>query len=97
MQHTTGSQSAIPLVFVWAVWAVQFVLAMTFVWNFASCIPRWDDWGLIPYVTNASAVDASYLWEQHNEHRFPLTKLIFVALGKVTRGDFRSGPIVNVI
>src|SRR5262249_34272259 len=42
-------------------------------------------------------IDLAYLWEQHNEHRIPVPKLIAWALLKVTHFDYRAGMFLNVL
>src|SRR5260370_65859 len=52
-------------------------------------VPDWIKQGL----TKA----AGFIWEQHNEHRVPIPKLVLLGLYELTGGDFRCGMYFNVI
>ena len=85
---------AAPL-FVLAVWAVMLARALAFVAANASAIPFWDDLVIGPQIEGLRAVDARWLWHQHNEHRIPLPKLVYAALLTATH-DVRSGMYAQV-
>jgi hypothetical protein len=78
------------------VWAVLLLLALAYVGTFASKIPFYDDWVLVPVLTGSEPLSATFLWKLHNEHRLPLPKLLLVAVGKLSGGDLRAGMFVNV-
>lgn len=82
--------------FVWTVWALMSLLALVFVIRFGRNVPRWDEWTMIPQMSGAEPVTRKWLWEQHNEHRIPVPKLMYLTLSKLTHGDFRSGMFLNV-
>src|SRR5262249_53999768 len=71
--------------------------ALAYVGAFCSRVPFWDDWTLVPAVTGHRAISPSWLWEQHNEHRVPLPKLLLVGLYRLTGYDFRAGVFLNVL
>lgn len=54
-------------------------------------VPYKDQWGMIPFVAEAvqGRIDGTLLWEQVNEHRTPLAKLVVAALAWATRWDVR--------
>jgi len=54
-------------------------------------VPYKDQWGMIPFVAEAvqGRLDGALLWEQVNEHRTPLPKLVVAALAWATRWDVR--------
>jgi hypothetical protein len=83
--------------FVWGVWALMLSAALGCVGTYCSRVPFWDDWALVPEVTGNRVISPSWLWEQHNEHRVPLPKLLLVGLYRLTGFDFRAGVFVNVL
>src|SRR4051812_10039662 len=83
--------------FVWGVWAVLVVEALAFVRHYGSKVPFWDDWGLVLARTGDRPVTASWLWEQVAEYRFPLPKLVLLALARLTRNDLRADMYFGVV
>ena len=59
-------------------------------------IPLAEDWSLIAPLTGHEQQLAGWLWEQNNEHRTPVPRLILLGLLKLTR-DFRAGMYLSVI
>lgn len=83
--------------FVWAVWALLTAAALGFVGWYGSALPFWDDWDLVPLLTENQPVTASWLWAQHNDHRMPLPKVVLLALGRLSGCDSRAGMVLNVL
>jgi hypothetical protein len=81
--------------FVWLVWAALALALPAFVGRFSANVPIADDWELVPVLTGARPVTAAWLWEQHNEHRIPIPKLIHLALAALTGADYRAGMYFN--
>ena len=44
-------------------------------------IPWADEWSHVAILSRDRPVSLAWLWEQHNEHRFPLAKLFWVGSG----------------
>jgi hypothetical protein len=53
-----------------------------------------DEWEFIPTLCGHESV-TKYLWAQHNEHRMPLPRGLWLALFERTH-DFRTGSILQV-
>ncbi len=81
-------------IFVRMVWLGLTLALIAYVVRYGPSIPWQDDWSLIPPLTGVKPVTVRWLWEQMNEHRLPLVKLVLVAAGKVTRGDARVGMLI---
>jgi hypothetical protein len=77
-----------------AAWAVLSLAALAFVLNFGSNVPTVDEWEFVPVLTGHEPV-GPWIWAQHNEHRLPLPRAVFVGLIGITR-DFRSGMVLQV-
>jgi len=58
-------------------------------------IPLADDLALVPLYTGAEPVTAPWLWQQYNEHRLPLPKLLLWGLGAASGWDYRAGAYFN--
>lgn len=66
------------LFFSMAVFFLMFVLAIVGGWKNYTAIPFWDMWdGTIEFLLKVRAGDYGVWWEQHNEHRILLARIIF--------------------
>ncbi|MBX6315691.1 MAG: hypothetical protein IRY99_22665, partial [Isosphaeraceae bacterium] len=83
--------------FVWGTWAVLLLAALALIARYGRNVPYWDDWGVLPVMAGARPVTLAWLWAQHNDHRIPLAKLVFVALYRLSGGDLRAGMYLNVL
>ncbi|MFM8415215.1 MAG: hypothetical protein ACKOCX_10875 [Planctomycetota bacterium] len=83
--------------FPWIVWAVATILALTATSIYGRWLPWSDDFDIVPYVTGDRPVTATWLWKQHNEHRIPLVKLVFVVLGRLSGADHRWTLAANAV
>jgi len=68
--------------------------AIVFVVRYSDPGPIVDEWEFIPALTDEEPF-WPWLWKLHNEHRFPLPRLIYYPLFKIT-GDFRAGCYVSI-
>src|SRR5688572_19608074 len=87
---TSGSLGRAPL----AVWALTTILALTFVLFIGTNAPYADEWEFVPALVGEEPA-LPWLWQQHNEHRLPLTRAIVLALFKLTH-DFRAGMFLQI-
>jgi hypothetical protein len=83
--------------FVWSVWFVMILIALACIARYGRNIPLAEDWLLVAPLTGNEPNILSWLWEQNNEHRIPLPRLLLLLLLKITNGDFRSGMVFNAI
>ena len=82
----------------WSVWTTLALAAVGLSLILGFNIPYWDDWGdMVPLYTGVLPVDAASLWQRHNEHRIPLSRLILIGLGNATGHDFRAGAVFNAV
>lgn len=91
-----GSGRAATLI-VWGLWLVMLLGALSLVASYGSNVPSWDDWDMVPALTRVQPVTAEWLWSQHNEHRVPLPRLIFLGLNRLTTVDFRVTMYADVL
>lgn len=87
----SGSLPWVPL----AAWAATTVLALSFVLFLGTNAPYADEWEFVPALVGEEP-RLPWLWEQHNEHRMPLPRLVVLAYFTLTH-DFRAGMILQVI
>ena len=85
-----------PLVFVWSIWAAFCWYLVDFVRAFGVDCPYFDEWEMIPTLTGNQPITLKWLWSQHNEHRIFLPRLMYLAVEKVARYDFRAGMFFDV-
>jgi hypothetical protein len=82
--------------FVWGTYAVMLIAAVIFVQRFGNQLPYVDDWANIQGLT-AGAPSPSWLWNQHNEHRYPMARLLSWVVWKATGGEFRAIMLCGVL
>ena len=77
-----------------AVWAVLAAGAFAFVTTLGTNAPYADEWEFVPALMGDEPA-LPWLWQQHNEHRLPLPRAVYLALFKLT-ADFRAGMLLQV-
>ena len=75
--------------FVWGGWAAATLLALIATGVYGRWLPWSDDFDELPFICGDRPVTPAWLWEQHNEHRIPLVKLLFVCVGRLSGADYR--------
>src|SRR5579885_2808841 len=81
--------------FLLSAWAVMTAAALGLVLGFGHTAPRQEEWEFVPVLTGHEPA-GPWLWQQHNEHRLPLPRAIYLGLFRLT-GDFRSGMVAQVL
>src|SRR5947208_3801423 len=76
-------------------WLALFAAGLVFVGRHALTNPYVDEWAFVPVLLGEKPV-GPWLWELHNEHRFPLPRLVYIGLFRLT-GDLRAGCLVSLI
>jgi hypothetical protein len=75
----------------------MLVASLSFVYRYGSNVPSWDDWDMVPTLTGNQPVTASWLWSEHNEHRVPVPRLLYLALNRLSVVDFRTTMYFDVL
>jgi len=57
-----------------AICASAYIVVSTY-----SALPHWDEWAFFDHLATGKAWSLQWLWAQHNEHRFFVPKLFFLA------------------
>jgi len=83
--------------FVWGVWALMLVVVLACIARYGHDLPLAEDWNMVAALTGHEPNLARWLWEQNNEHRLPLQRLVYLALLKASGGDFRVGMVANAL
>jgi hypothetical protein len=78
-----------------SVWVVLFVLALVYIGRYSLTNPYVDEWDFIPVLLELEPA-GPWLWELHNEHRFPLPRAVYIGLFRLT-GDLRVGCLVSLL
>jgi hypothetical protein len=86
-----------PAVFVWGVWALMFGMALACVRSYGSDVPFYDEWFLVPVLADEEPVTATWLWSQHEEHRIPLPRLLYLFFVRVTGLGFVGLMYFNAV
>src|SRR4051794_16259413 len=82
--------------FVWSVWAGSTLLATSFVARYGMNLPLWDDFHIVSVLIDARPFSVEWLWEQCNEHRIAVPKLILLPADRLAGGDIRAGMFLSV-
>ena len=74
-------------------------LVVFMVWRHARNVPFKDHWGHVPFIVQAArgVFRPAALWEQVNEHRIPLARLVQGLLAWWTRWDVRYEAWADVV
>ncbi|QJW93397.1 hypothetical protein [Frigoriglobus tundricola] len=75
-------------------WAAFTLVATSFVVFLGTNAPYADEWEFVPALVGEEPA-GPWLWQQHNEHRFPLPRAVFLVLFRLTH-DFRAGMLLQV-
>jgi len=75
-------------------WFALVLQAGSFALLIGSDCPNADEWDFVPVLLNREPL-GPWLWEQHNEHRLPLPRLVYHGLFQLTK-DFRAGALLQV-
>jgi hypothetical protein len=84
-------------IFVGCVWLAMSASTLYFVFHFGTDVPFMDEWGCVPFMTDAKPLTFDFLWAQHNEHRMPLNKLAYILLGRWTGGELHVEMAMDVL
>src|SRR6478736_3627382 len=76
-------------------WLGLFAAGLVYVLRYALTNPFVDEWAFVPVWFGEKPV-GPWLWELHNEHRFPLPRLVYIGLFRAT-GDVRTGCLVSLL
>lgn len=79
-----------------ATWVAMTLSLLWCIAAFTVNVPLAEDWHLVPPLTGHTPDIWTWLWEQNNEHRLPLPRLVMLSVLEPT-GDFRAGMVVNVL
>ena len=77
-------------------WLLLSLSLLIFVLLFGQNSPLSDEWAFLPELTGEKPF-LQWLWEAHNEHRFPLPRLVWVAVHRASGYDFRAPMVLSVI
>ncbi|WP_157368606.1 hypothetical protein [Zavarzinella formosa] len=90
---TSGRQRLVRRILL-AVWAVMVLQGLVFVWRYALTNPFVDEWDFVEALYGEEPA-LPWLWQLHNEHRFPLPRVLYLTLFWIT-GDLRTGCYVSL-
>ena len=80
---------------VWGLWGFLALMQLGFVLAFCHNQPWNDEWEFVPVLTGNESSDG-FFWKQHNEHRMPIPRTIYLETFKITH-DYRTGSILQVL
>ena len=77
-------------------WLASLALLIAFVLHSVPRVPYADEFCNVHLLADPLGVARKYYWIQHNEHRIPLPRILYVAAFKLAGNDFRGPPFLNV-
>jgi hypothetical protein len=95
-QSRTEAQEPGARAFVWGVWGTLTLAAAVLVARYGTVVPVWDDYAIIPALVGEQPVTPGWLWEQCNEHRIAVPKLILLVADRLAGNDVRAGMGLSV-
>ena len=79
-----------------AAWVVMTASACLFVARYGYNLPRQDEWEFVPALTGHED-PLAWVFARHNEHRFPLARVVYLGLHAATGNNFRAGMWLTVV
>ena len=76
-------------------WILLSFSLLLYVIVYAPNRPTSDEWDYLAELTGEKPI-GPWLFAPHNEHRYPLSRLIWIALYRLSGGDFRLGTLLSV-
>jgi len=76
------------------VWFAMLAVSVVYVSRYALTNPFVDEWEFIPVLLQEKP-GLPWLWELHNEHRFPLPRAIYLSIFRLT-GDLSIGCFISL-
>ena len=80
-----------------ALWAAMAAILLGCIIVYGHDMPLSEDWDLVPALVGRQPDLLGWLWEANNQHRIPLQKAIYLALLKITGGDFKIGMFADLL
>jgi len=90
------SRDIVKKIFVRFAWLFMIAIALVSILKFGRNIPLAEDWLFVSPITGNESDIPMWFWEQNNEHRIPLPKLILFSSIKLFNNDFRAGMYLNL-
>ena len=78
-----------------ACWVAMTASACLFVTRYGYNLPRQDEWEFVPALTGHEH-PVQWVFSRHNEHRFPLARVVYLGLHAATGNNFRAGMWLTV-
>lgn len=75
-------------------WGLLTLVTGGFVLRYGHDAPWQDEWEFVPALAGERAL-VPWLWEQHNEHRVPLPRLVYLVFYRLTL-DYRTGMVLSL-
>lgn len=74
------------------------ILLIAWINRYAINVPFGDEWALVPLFEKWSNGQLTFrdLYQQHNEHRIPIPKLIYLAFAELTNWNLRAEMFLSV-
>src|SRR4051794_31415081 len=91
----TSASDARTRVALFVLWLALFAAGLVYVGRYGLTNPYVDEWAFVPVLLDDKPA-GPWLWELHNEHRFPLPRLVYIGLFRLT-GDLRAGCLISLI
>ena len=78
-------------VVVWGLWIAALVWTGAYVAQHGHNLPANDEWAFIDITYASVSKQVEWIGQPHQEHRFPLSRAVFLGLLWATGHDFRAG------
>ena len=78
-------------------WALLTTAAVWFAWHFRGTVPSGDEWWDVPVAVGEFPLTLNYLWGATNDHRCPLSRLLYAGIMRATGYEVRAIAVTNVV
>jgi hypothetical protein len=83
--------------FVWSIWLIMLVAMLSLAVSYTVNIPWADEWDYASVLGGARPISSALIWEQHNEHRIPLPKFIWLLSLRLSHYNFRVLSFFHIL
>lgn len=83
--------------FVWSLWFLALAAMLALAASYRVNIPWADEWDYVPVIGGVRPASLEFFWAQHNEHRIPLPKLIWLLSLRLSDYDFRVLSFLHIL
>src|SRR5262249_5817632 len=81
----------------WGTWAALTIALFPYIRQYSRNIPYCDEFAMVSVMTGTEPLSLHWAWQQHNEHRPVIPRLVMAGLYRLVNLDFRVVRYANAV